>query len=155
MLSHYKAHGDDLENHFQGVDNQENEINNFHVIRDEIDLFIGGKHQTIEHNDEQDEAIEAWVDRYDLNDLVPERVRHGQAAEGYGRVVLLRVVLDGTLVIIRVCGQCLAKSLHIFDSKLAKRESRNLQIIRKGTSHLHSTFLASAVSCAVDQTLFS
>lgn len=76
VCPHKKAHCNDLHRHFPRVNNEEDEIDWIDVIGDQIDLLIEGKEQTVDHNDEEDEAVEPGIHRDNLNDLITEWIRY-------------------------------------------------------------------------------
>ena len=80
MLPRNEAHGNNLEDHFAGVDDKEDLIDDINVLCDEVDLFISGEDDTVDHDYEENELVEQRIDRHDLDNLVSERVGHRKTA---------------------------------------------------------------------------
>jgi len=62
MWPHEEAHCNNFEHHFGCVDKKKEKIDDFIVLGNEVDFLIKGQKETIDHNNEQNESIEPWVD---------------------------------------------------------------------------------------------
>lgn len=76
MFSSNEAHCNNLEDHLTGVNDKEDLIDYIHIVCDEVDLFISGEHDTVDHDDEENELVKQWVHCNNLDNLVAERICH-------------------------------------------------------------------------------
>ena len=81
VISHEKAHSNNLHRHFPCVDEQEDEINGFNVVRDSVHLLVQGKEETVDKNNKENKSIEHWVNSDDLDNFVSEGVGYRKAAK--------------------------------------------------------------------------
>ena len=58
MCSHEEAHSNDLHRHFPCIDDKENEIDGLNIVCYNVNFLVKCEEQTVNQNDEQDEAIE-------------------------------------------------------------------------------------------------
>lgn len=79
MRSHEESHGDDLQDHFYGVDQQKDQIDLICDSRHAIELFIQCEEHAVSKNEPEDYPVEPVVDGDNLNNLVPERIGHREA----------------------------------------------------------------------------
>ena len=125
MGSHEKAHSNDLHRHFTGVDKQENKIDSFDIIRNSIHFLVQCKEDTVHNNNKEDESVEHWVDRHNLNNLISKRISNREAAEGHSSIILLSISVR-LLVVLWKIWQLLFHLFNGLNSELAKSESSYL-----------------------------
>lgn len=86
---HEEAHCDDLEDHFDGVNEKEDEVslvsNGGHTLK----LLVQGQKDAVREDNPQDNPVKPVVYCHNLNYLVSEWVRHRKAAQRHCRVILL------------------------------------------------------------------
>jgi hypothetical protein len=126
VRSHEETHGNDLQEHLSGVDEQEDKVDGSIVLGDTVHLLVERQEEAVNHNDDQDEPIEPGVDSHNLNDLVSEWIGHRQAAEGDRGIVLLLVSSRWQVFIVWIRRHCLFHGFHRLDPELAKGEAGNL-----------------------------
>lgn len=97
MRPHEESHGNNFEDHFYGVDKQENEIDLVSNFGDAVDLLVDSKEEAVGKDYDQDDPVEPGVDSHNLDDPVSERICHGEAAQRNSGVVLLLRVLARSL----------------------------------------------------------
>jgi hypothetical protein len=122
MLTHDKAHSNDLHRHFTGIDKQENKIDSFDIVRNSIHFLVQCKEHTVDNNNKEDESVEHRVDRHNLNNLISEWIGNREAAEGHSRIVLLSISVR-LLVVLWKIWQLLFHLFNGLNSELAKSES--------------------------------
>ena len=81
MSSHEESHGYNFQDHFKGVDEQKYQINIVCNLGDAFELFVECEEQAVSKNDPEDDPVEPIVNGHNLNNLVPERIRHRQATQ--------------------------------------------------------------------------
>ena len=71
---HEESHCNDLQYHFNCVNQEEHEIDLVGNGRDACDLLVDRQEKTICENYDQDYPVEPRIDSHNLNDPVPERI---------------------------------------------------------------------------------
>jgi len=62
MSPHEKAHSNDFHGHFPSVDNQEDQIDDSHILCYNVYFLIERQEQAVEEDDKEDKAIKPWID---------------------------------------------------------------------------------------------
>ena len=73
---HEESHSNDLQYHFNCVNLQKYQVNLISNSCHAIDLLINGQEEAVGENDAQDDPVEPRIDRHNLDDPVPEGIRH-------------------------------------------------------------------------------
>lgn len=108
MRPHEEPHSNNLEDHFNCVDYQEDEVDLVSHGGHALDFLVNSKEETVGKDDNQDYPIEPGIDGHHLDDLVSKRISHRQATQRNSCVVLLlRVFAAPFEVGTRVIRECI------------------------------------------------
>jgi len=74
MCSHKKAHCNNFQDHFSGVNNQETQIDDGTIFCYLFIFLIQGEENTVDNDYNKNESIEIWINGYDLDNLISKRI---------------------------------------------------------------------------------
>lgn len=139
VCPHEEAHGNDLEYHFNCVNHQEDEINLVGDCRHATDLLVDGEEEAVSEDYAKDDPIEPWINRDNLNDPVPERVRHREATQRNSCVILLlRVFATSFKICPWIVWESVFDGLHRLTAELTKRKASDLQLFERKGQQIYS-----------------
>ena len=97
MGPHEETHCNNLEDHFNGVNEEEDEIDLVGNSRDAGDLLVNSEEKAVCEDHNEDDPVEPGVDGHNLDDPVPKRIGHRKATQRNSGVILLLGVLAASL----------------------------------------------------------
>ena len=80
MLTADETHSNYLAYHLDGVNDEEDVVDDALVVSDEVDLFGQRQADAVHHDDAQDHVVKVRVDDNQLDDGRPERIGHAETA---------------------------------------------------------------------------
>jgi len=126
MRSHEETHSHNFQQHFHGVDYQKDLVDLVGVLGDRVDFVVHGQEEAVADDHDQYHSVKPWVDSYQLDDFVADRISHGQTAQRYGGVVLLHLGVGVVHIDALDLWQRLLHGLETLVAKVTKRKTSNV-----------------------------
>ena len=126
MCSHKEAHRNNFQNHFAGVDDQEDHINLFSILSETFNFFVNSQEEAIDNDNNKDKSIKPWVDSNKLDDLVSKWICNWEAAKRNCGVILLLKICTWVDLGTWIRGKRLTDGLHWLATKLSQWETSDV-----------------------------